>query len=81
MDSFLGVTGSAGLLTSAIIRTRATIVLAWRLGVSANVNEGGLVAVGLGDTSDLAPIAGRDSLDVDLAGAFLALGAISMLDG
>jgi hypothetical protein len=61
------------LLAGAILLAGTVVVLARRLGVGADIDEGGLVAVGFGDADNLTSVAGGDSLNVDLAGAFGAL--------
>jgi hypothetical protein len=61
------------LLAGTVLVAGAVVVLARRLGVGADIDEGGLVAVGFGDADNLTSVAGRDSLDINLAGAFGAL--------
>jgi hypothetical protein len=68
---------SSHRLAGAVLLAGTVVVLARRLGVCADVDERGLVAVGLGDADDLATLAGGDTLDVDLAGALLALHGVS----
>ena len=62
-----------GHLAGTVLFAGAVVVLARRLGVGADIDEGGPVAVGFGDANNLTSVAGRDSLDIDLAGAFGAL--------
>jgi hypothetical protein len=61
------------LLAGTVLFAGAVVVLARRLGVGADIDEGGLVAVGFRDANNLTSVAGRDSLDINLAGAFGAL--------
>ena len=68
-------------LAGAVLDARAAVVLARDFGVGADVDQGGLVAVGLRNANNLAPLASGDPLDVDLAGAFLALETVSTLPG
>lgn len=63
---------SAIYLARSVLDTRAAVVLAGCLGVGADVDERGPVAVGLGDTDDLTTLARSNTLDVNLARALLA---------
>lgn len=68
-------------LAGAVLLSRAAVVLARGLGVGADIDQGGFVAVCHSNAHNLASIAGSHSLDVDLAGATLALETISTLLG
>ena len=57
----------------AVLFAGAAVVLAWCLCIRTDVDQSGLVAVRLGDTGNLTSRTGGDSLDIHLAGAFLAL--------
>lgn len=67
------------LLARPVLDARTAVVLARSLGVGADVDERGLVAVGLGDANDFAALARSHALDVDLASALLA-GAAGSVD-
>lgn len=69
LDGLSGHHGSAG----AGLLSRSAVQLARRLGIGADVDEGGLVARVLVDAGDLAPAVRRDALEVDGPLACVAL--------
>lgn len=60
-------------LAGAVLVARTVVVLAWRLGICAYIDKRRLVAIGLGNADDFASFVGRNTLNVDLASAFLTL--------
>ena len=66
-------------LAGTVLFSRTIVVLARSLGIGADVDKCSLVAVGLGDSSNLTTLAGSDTLNVDLSGTLLALPDVSYL--
>lgn len=60
-------------LAGTILLSRAAVVLARSLGVSADIDKRSLVTVGLCDPGNLTTLAGSHTLDVDFTGTLLAL--------